>query len=194
MLRPRNFTWWTIVMLFLIPVWASAQDVENPCTSGPSVCFLSGDGLPGDPVASVSMVMLQVRTALWGGPVAHRWVQVGTGPDAVTIGYGAANFPLVDAGQVIVTDSHSVELVSRWHIFTGHLTPAEVPGRGRAIGKTIFVSAAAANRLIAQQRRHRVVFPYIPLFHDCHTYVCEVMANAQGKSTLPCYFFLKGHF
>jgi hypothetical protein len=143
---------------------------------------------------SGGLIPLQIRMSHIGGPVAHKWVQIGTGENAVTIGYGAANFPLIDSGQVLVTDRHGVELVSRWHLFRGHLTPAELPDRGHTVGPPVYVSVAQAQRLIRQQRRHRVVFPYIPLFHDCHTYACEVIANAEGKSALPCYLLFKGHF
>jgi hypothetical protein len=140
------------------------------------------------------MVVLQARKAMIGGPFAHKWVQVGTSDDAVTFGYGAANIPIIDAGQVVVTDNKSVDVVSKWHLFPWHVTPAERPGAGRLVGGPILVSDAQAQTLITEQRRHRFVAPYIPLFNDCHTYVCVVTAKAQGKSTLPCYLFFKGHF
>jgi hypothetical protein len=116
------------------------------------------------------------------------------GENAVTIGYGAADFPLIDSGQIVVTDRAGVELVSRWHFLPGHITPAEAPDRGHAVGPPLYITVAQAEKIIVQQRRHRFVAPYIPLFQDCHTYACAVMASAQGKSALPCYLFLKGHF
>ncbi len=128
------------------------------------------------------------------GPFGHKWVQVGSGENAVTIGYGAANFPLGDSGQVVITDRHGVDTVSRWHLFPFHLPPAELPDSGHAVGKPTYVTVEQAQELVRQQRRHRFLFPYIPLFHDCHTYACKVMATAEGKSTLPCYLWFKGHF
>jgi hypothetical protein len=48
----------------------------------------------------------------------------------------------------------------------------------------VYITVVQAQKIILQQRRHRFVFPYIPLFHDC---VCALMASAEGNSTLPCY-------
>ena len=140
------------------------------------------------------LVPVQVRMYHIGGPVAHKWVQFGTGENAVTFGFGAANIPLIDSGQVVVTDKHGVELVSRWHILPGHFIGAVGPDRGHTIGPPVDITVARAHKLMLQQRRHRFVFPYIPLFHDCHTYACSLMAQAEGKSSLPCYLWFKGHF
>ena len=129
-----------------------------------------------------------------GGPIAHKWVQIGTGENAVTIGYGAADFPLIDSGQIVVTDLEGVELGSRWHFLPRHITPAETANRGHTVGPPVYVTFARAQKVMLQQRRHRFVFPYIPLFHDCHTYACTLMAEAQGRSKLPCYLFMKGHW
>jgi len=143
---------------------------------------------------SDGLVPVQAHMAHLAGPLSHKWVQFGTGQNAITFGYGAANIPLVDSGQVIVTYKHGVELVSPWHILPGHFTRAELPDRGRTIGPPVYITVAKAQKLIREQRRRRFVFPYIPLFHDCHTYVCSLMAQAEGKSSLPCYLWFKGHF
>lgn len=164
------------------------------------MCFVSGIDTPTDsevaapPTTTPGMVVMQVRKAMIGGPFAHKWVQIDTSDDAITIGYGAANIPIIDAGQIVVVDEKSVDLVSKWHLFPWHVTPAERPGAGRLVGGPILVTDARATELITQQRQHRFVAPYIPLFNDCHTYVCAMTAKAQGKSTLPCYLLLKGHW
>lgn len=128
------------------------------------------------------------------GPFGHKWVQFGSGENAVTFGYGAANFPLIDFGQIVVTGRNGTDLVSSWHLFPFHITPAESPDRGHAAGPPVYVSVERAYKLIREQSRHRFVFPYIPLFHDCHTYACKLRATAEGKSSLPCYLWFKGHF
>lgn len=196
----RVVTWLLLVLASLRPLWAAARDARTWCSSGLTRCFHSGDSELGDSESDESLanpveqVTLQVRKAMWGGPFAHKWVQVGMSDDAVTVGYGPANFPFVDAGQVLVVDKKGAELVSKWHLFHWHFTPAERPGAGRPIGKPILVSAAQAQSLVARERRHRLVPLYIPPFYDCHTFVCALTASAQGKSTVPCYLFFKGHW
>lgn len=191
---------WVTVVSLLVPVRSLAQRRGNPLSSEVAPSYRSGNPDPYDLEATAmlantsGLVPVQVRMAYTGGPFAHKWIQIGHGDNAITFGYGAANFPLVDAGQVVVADRHGVELVSRWHLFRGHITPAEGPDRGHPVGKPVFLTVAHAQKLIWQQRRHRFLMPYIPLFHDCHTYTCEIMASAQGKSVLPCFLFLKNHF
>lgn len=190
-----------LAAILALPYRTLAQHKPSPCPSGAS-CFVPNASTPEpyDPAATsllanpAGLVRVQVRMAEIGGPLAHKWVQIGTGENAVTIGYGAANFPLVDTGQIVVADRGGVELVSRWHLFPGHITPAEPPDHGHPVSPPVYVSVAQAQKLIRQQRRHRFLFPYIPLFHDCHTYVCSLMAAVKGKSSLPCYLWFQGHF
>jgi hypothetical protein len=188
--------------LMCLPLALSAQ-LNAPACSSTVSCLVSGSSPSPDPSSleaisllanSAGLVPLQVRMSYIGGPIAHKWVQIGTGENAVTIGYGAADFPLIDSGQIVVTDRRGIDLVSRWHFLPGHITPAEAPDRGHAVGPPVYVTVAQAQNIILKQRRHRFVFPYVPLFHDCHTYVCSIMASAQGRSTLPCYLLLKGHW
>jgi hypothetical protein len=143
---------------------------------------------------SSGLVPVQVRKSDVAGRFAHKWVQIGSGPDAITFGYGAANIPILDFGQIVVTGKNGVDLVSSWHFFPYHVTPAEAPDRGLTSGQPVYVSVEQAYTLIQEQRRHRFVFPYIPLFHDCHTYACRLKSIAEGKSSLPCYLLFKGHF
>ena len=198
----RKLRFASFLLFLFLPFQLPAQGQADVCSSGLANCLISSANNP-DPYSLEAVGMLanptglvpvQVRMTHIGGPVAHKWVQIGAGENAVTIGYGAANFPLVDTGQIVVADKGGVELVSRWHLFPGHITPAELPDHGHAVGPPVYVTVAKAQHLIQQQRRHRFLFPYIPLFHDCHTYACELMATAAGKSSLPCYLFFKGHF
>jgi hypothetical protein len=195
-----------LALLPLILIWMSfslSAQTHVPGCSATVRCLMSGNSAGPEPLDSeaiaplansAKLVPLQVRMSDIGGPVAHKWVQIGTGQNAVTIGYGAADFPLIDSGQIVVTDRQGFELVSRWHFLPGHITPAEAPDRGHSVGPPVYLTIAQAQKIILQQRRHRFVFPYIPLFHDCHTYVCTLMASAQGRSQLPCYLLLKGHW
>lgn len=191
-----------LIAALALPHVLLAQHFESPCAAG-GICFLAGNGVTPDPNSlesinllanSSGLVPVQVRMSNVAGPLGHKWVQVGTGENAVTIGYGAANFPLADSGQVVITDRRGVETVSRWHLFPFHLPPAELPDRGHTVGPPVYVSVEQAQTFIVQQRRRRFLFPYVPLFHDCHTYACKLMANAQGESALPCYLLFKGHF
>ena len=190
----------TLALSSLLPHGAVARESRGSCPIGLARCFAPSDDTANyseafAPLATTpGMVVLQVRKAMIGGPFAHKWVQVGTADDAVTIGYGAANIPIIDAGQIVITDNKSVDVVSKWHLFPWHVTPAERPGAGRLVGGPILVTDAKAQKLVTEESRHRFVAPYIPLFNDCHTYVCAVTAKAQGKSTLPCYLFFKDHF
>ena len=176
-----------------------AQRSPSPCSSA-AACFVASNAVSPDLIAvsslatSAGLVPVQVRMSNIAGPFGHKWVQVGTGENAVTIGFGAANIPIGDSGQVVITDRYGTDMVSRWHLFPFHLPPAELPDRGHTVGRPAYVTVAQARRLIQQQRRHRFLFPYIPLFHDCHTYACELMSTAEGKSSLPCYLWFKGHF
>lgn len=56
------------------------------------------------------------------------------------------------------------------------------------------MTLANADAVLRKESRRKLIFPYIPLFHDCHTFVCTVKATAAGKSTVPCYLLLKGYW
>jgi hypothetical protein len=190
-----------LVAILASPISSQGQHVPSSYSVGPSCLVANSLGPDASNFESAALlanstglVPVQVRMSNVAGPLGHKWVQVGTGENAVTIGYGAANFPLADSGQVVITDRHGVETVSRWHLFPFHLPPAELPDRGHTVGEPVYVTVARAQELLLKERRHRMLFPYIPLFHDCHTYACKVMATAEGKSALPCFLWFKGHF
>ena len=184
------------------PLPLSGQHQQSSCPSGDN-CFVSAGAVAPDPYSlaavrrladATGMVPLQVRMSDIGGRFAHKWVQFGTGEDAITFGYGAANFPLIDFGQIVVTEPYGSRLISNWHLFPFHITPAEASDNGHVVGQTVYITVPRAQELIQEESRHRFVSPYIPLFHDCHTYVCSLMAKVEGKSSLPCYLWFKGHF
>ena len=179
-----------------------AQGEPSSCPHG-AACFVAASPASPDLYSleavslladSSGLVPVQVRMSHVAGRFAHKWVQFGSGSDAITFGYGAANFPLIDFGQIVVTGKNGADLVSAWHLFPFHITPAEYGDSGHTVGPPVYLTVAQAHKLIDEERRHRFVFPYIPLFHDCHTYACKLMATAEGKSALPCYLWFKGHF
>ena len=181
-----------VTRLLPIPLLVIAAAAASSSPAG-SISAPAADSAPATGIVSGNVV-LQVRAAS-GGFLAHRWIQLGMSSDAVTISYGPANLPFLDAGQIVVRDgSGHVERVSRWHLLPGSFTGSPLPGAGHAIGSAILISAAQARRLLRREQRHRFVAPYIPFFHDCHTFVCAALATAKGQSTLPCYLFFKGHW
>jgi len=192
-------------LCLFIPVLASAQSLlAGSCGDGLANCFLSDDSSPAlshDAAASdyslvsptLRVVNMYVRT-LHGGPFAHHWIEVGSSRGEVTIGYGPAALPFIDAGQISVWDEHgNIEKTGMHFISTG-FNYAKPPGSGRVVGKPIQLTVAQSDALIARQSRRKFLFPYIPIFHDCHTFVCTVKASVQGKSTLPCYLLFKGYW
>jgi hypothetical protein len=146
------------------------------------------------------IVALQVR-ALHGGPLAHHWLQVESSGGTVTIGFGPATLPFVDAGQISLQDSYgNIERISGMHPLPVLGLPplnyryAKAPGAGHPLGKPTPLTVAQADALIQKARNHKFVVPYIPIFHDCRTFACSLQAAAKGHSSLPCYFLLKGYW
>lgn len=179
-----------VKMLLAVAVLVIAADAASSAGNTP---VPAANSAPSTGMGS-GKVLLQVRTAS-GGFLAHRWIQLGTSSEAVTISYGPANLPFLDAGQIVIRDkSGRVERVSRWHLLPGSFTGSPLPDAGHAVGSAILISMAEARRLLHREQRHRFVAPYIPLFHDCHTFVCAAFASAKGRSTLPCYLLFKGHW
>ncbi|HTT21054.1 MAG TPA: hypothetical protein VMG82_19130 [Candidatus Sulfotelmatobacter sp.] len=184
---------------------------SRPCGLGFTTCFLpSGSAYPfvarsafelEDTIQDPSRVVsLELRTQ-HSGPFSHHWLQTETSIGPVTLGYGPATIPFIDAGQMSLQDGHgNVERISGMHpIPIIGLPPlnyryAKAPDSGHAIGKPIHLTLAQADALIQKERKHRFVAPYIPFFHDCRTYACSVLAAAKGKSSLPCYLLFKGYW
>jgi hypothetical protein len=186
-------------------------DVSRPCGLGFAICFLPSDSAESaiarsafDSLETIRdssrIVTLEVRTQ-HGGPFSHHWFQIETSIGAVTLGYGPATIPFIDAGQISLQDGHgNIERISGMYPIPIIGPPplnyryAKAPGSGHPIGKSVKITLAQSDALIQKERRHRFVGPYIPLFHDCRTYTCKVLAAAKGKSSLPCYVLFKGYW
>jgi len=202
-----------ILHRLLAPLRSNPFRVEasRPCGLGFTTCFLpSGsayafvatsafDGK--DTIQEASRVVsLELRTQ-HSGPFCHHWLQTETSIGLVTLGYGPATIPFIDAGQISLQDGHgNVERISGMHpIPIIGLPPlnyryAKAPGSGHTIGKPIQLTLAQTDALIEKQQRHRFVAPYIPFFNDCRTYTCTVLAAAKRRSSLPCYLLFKGYW
>lgn len=183
---------------------------SRPCGLGFATCFLPSD--EPNPVGrsafdrteptddSSRVVTLELRTQ-HAGPFCHHWLQAESSIGPVTLGYGPATIPFIDAGQISLQDGHgNVERISGMHpIPIIGLPPlnyryAKAPGSGHTIGEPIQLTLGQTDALIQKERRHRFVGPYIPFFHDCRTYTCGVLAAAKGRSSLPCYLLFKGYW
>lgn len=180
------------------------QAGTTPCSLGFATCLLpetpANPDLPSESPDPNKFVTLQLR-ALHGGPFAHHWLEFDSSMGKVTLGYGPATLPFIDAGQISLQDSHgNIERISGMHPlpFLG-LPPlnyryAKAPGSGYSISKPISMTVAQADALVERAARTKYVGPYIPIFHDCRTYVCAVQAKVQGRSSLPCYLLFKGYW
>ncbi len=143
---------------------------------------------------SATLVPIAFRAGR-GGFFAHHWIDVQTSTGHVTLGFGSALLPMFDRGQVTVQDAYgNVEHEFFPRAMPLYLDFGRVPGTGRDIAPTVYVPVARADQIVEQQRHRRFIFPYIPLFHDCRTYMCAMRASIEGKSRLPCYLLLKGYW
>lgn len=184
---------------------------SQPCGLGFSTCFLPSDTTHSSPAQSAfdlpeatqdrsRIVTLELRT-LHRGPFCHHWLQTESSIGTVTLGYGPATIPFIDSGQVSLQDGHgNIERISGIYLLPFIEPPplnyhyAKVPGTGYVIGKPVQLTVAQSDALIQRERRHRFVGPYIPIFHDCRTYTCKVLARAKGKSAVPCYLLFRGYW
>jgi hypothetical protein len=187
------------------------QSSARPCRIGVANCFTPGKAtLKAQSVSRFEprtgadneyrMVFLELRT-LHRGPLAHHWLETETSAGKVTIGYGPATLPFIDAGQVSLQDQWgNIERISGMYPVPPLGLPplnyryARSPGEGRLIGEPIALTMAQAESLVQHIRRKKFVGPYIPIFHDCRTFVCATRSAAQGRSSLPCYLLFKGYW
>ena len=137
------------------PVW---QDRTKPCNLGFASCFLPDDAPRAESPASefefvtedpARAVTLELR-ALHGGPFAHHWLQVESSIGAVTLGFGPATVPFIDAGQISLQDRFgNIERISGMHpVPVLGLPPlsyryAKTPGAGHPLGKPIPLTVSA---------------------------------------------------
>jgi len=183
------------------------QSRASPCPFGAS-CFLpTSVAKPASVIPEVEsseedasrVVSLELR-AEHRGPFSHHWLEVESSAGKVTIGYGPATLPFIDA-QISLHDSFgNIERISGMSpVPVLGLPPlsyldARAPGEGHQIGKAIPMTISQADTLVRKVRRSKFIGPYIPIFHDCRTYACTVQATAQGRSSLPCYLLFKGYW
>jgi len=129
------------------------------------------------------------------GPFAHHWIELQSSEGPVTIHFGPATIPFIDLGQISVLDSHGdLETRPKFHLLAEHYDYAKAPGSGRMVGHPISLTLAQSDGLIQKERHRKFAGLYIPILHDCRTFVCAIKASVQGKSTLPCYLLLKGYW
>ena len=192
-------------LLLLVPLAVMAQHVrQEPCASGRVRCFLREDSSSvsaGDDAENTGaiagyqrIVTMEVRT-LHGGPLAHHWLQLESSQGEVTIGFGPATIPFIDTGQISILDAEGdIERIGGIHLPFVDFNYSKAPGTGQVIGQPMSLTIVQADELVEKQRHRKFIGPYIPIFHDCHTWVCTVEASVNGKSTLPCYLLFKGYW
>lgn len=185
-----------------------SQSSVGPCDLGLATCFSPasnavsrGDSEGGFTAKGLDPpVTLELRSDR-GGPFAHHWLELDGPNGRMTIGFGPATLPFIDSGQVSVQDRYgNIKRISGMHPLPWLALPpikyhyARSPGEGHMIGKPIPITTAQAEGLTRKVEHQRFVGPYIPIFHDCRTYVCAMLASTQGRSTLPCYLLFKGYW
>ena len=136
---------------------------------------------------------MKVR-ASHGGLLAHHWIELQTVRGVVTIGYGPASLPFLDAGQISVWNENGDIERSGLRLLPTNFNYAKPPGAGEVIGTPMELTVAQSDAILRKESHRKAIFPYIPIFHDCRTFVCTVKATADGKSTLPCYLLFKGYW
>jgi hypothetical protein len=193
---------WTILLVFLTILQAAARAQPaggSLCATERIHCFLPGEdrlnasGAPGIPITRPGTVTMSVR-ASHGGLFAHQWIELDTDRGKVTIGYGPASMPFIDAGQISVWNQDGTVQRSGLHLLPTDFNYAKPPGAGQVVGTSIQLTPAQSNTILQKESHRKLIFPYIPIFHDCHTFVCTVKATADGKSSLPCYLLFKGYW
>ena len=182
----------------------------TPCNLGFARCFLPDASLEPTRTSESEpdlvhddpsqVVTLELR-ALHRGPFAHHWLEVESSKGKVTVGFGPATLPFIDAGQISLQDRYgNIERISGMYPLPMLGLPplnyryAKAPGTGHAIGQPIQLTVTEADTLVQKVRDHKFVGPYVPIFHDCRTFACSVQAAAQGRSSLPCYLLFKGYW
>ena len=204
---------WTVKLLYrLVAPFRSNPFLESratPCNLGFANCFLPDASLEptrtSEPEPTVGedpsrVVSLELR-AVHRGPLAHHWLEVESSKGKVTLGFGPATLPFIDARQISLQDRYgNIERISGMYPLPMLGLPplnyryAKAPGAGHPIGKPIQLTVAEADTLVEKVRDRRFIGPYVPIFHDCRTFACSVQAAAQGRSSLPCYLLFKGYW
>jgi len=185
-----------------------SQSSVSPCRLGFANCFSFASNTPSRTRIELKLavegshdpITLELRTD-HGGPLAHHWLELESSEGDMTIGFGPATLPFIDSGQVALQDRYgNIERISGMHPLPWLALPpinyqyARSPGEGHMIGKPIQLTMAQSETLTRKLQHIRFVGPYIPIFHDCRTFTCAVLASAQGHSSLPCYLLFKGYW
>jgi len=174
---------------------SAQRDLGQPCTSGLANCPSDGAyehaPAPSDPSRVVTMLVRESHR----GPFAHHWIELDTSEGPVTLHFGPATIPFIDLGQISLLDGHGgLKTEPSFHFLAEHYNYGKAPGSGRIVGKPLYLTIAQADALVEKERHRKFIAPYIPIFHDCRTFVCSVRASIEGKSSLPCYLLLKGYW
>jgi hypothetical protein len=194
-----------LTLCLLLPAPTNAQRNRSRfCATGIASCFFdegaagesANDGYEHVPsMAGPSRVVTLVVRESRRGPFAHHWIELQGSQGPVTIHFGPATVPFIDLGQISVFDSRGgLETIPGFHFLAEHYNYAKAPGSGQVIGGPLQLTVEQSDALIEKERHRKFIGPYIPIFHDCRTFVCAVKASVQGKSTLPCYLLFKGYW
>ena len=105
------------IVLLLVSLGSSlvmAQPATSPCINQLIRCFaLDEDTLmktgPLSPSVAMSRPVVMEIRASHGGVLAHHWVELKTSDGIITIGYGPASMPFIDAGQISIWDEFGNE-------------------------------------------------------------------------------------
>jgi hypothetical protein len=203
---------WPVRVLkrLLVPCRSHAflQTTTSPCEIGLATCFAPESLTPSpfklEPkVAGEDLsrsAMLELHTGR-GGPLAHHWLELESVAGRMTIGFGPATLPFIDAGQVSLQDRYgNIKRISGMHPLPFLALPpinyryARPPGEGRMLGKPIPLTMAQSETLAHKLQHLKFVGPYIPIFHDCRTFACSIQASARQRSALPCYLLFRGYW
>jgi hypothetical protein len=129
------------------------QSSASPCGIGLATCFSPASPLPEfEPKLaaedSYRPAMLELRTA-HRGPFAHHWLELESLVGKMTVGFGPATLPFIDAGEVSFEDRYrNVKWISGMHPLPLLALPpinyryARAPEEGRIIGKPIPLTRA----------------------------------------------------
>lgn len=187
----------TLLCTWLLALFCYSALAQTPSNGGPGREYFLPHSSSGAVISTgnhAGMVPVSFRSGK-GMLFSHQWLEIETSNGPVTLGFGSALLPFIDRGQVTIQDAYGqVEHEYALSLLPFYLNFGRAPGMGKNIDKVIYVPVARADEIVEQQRHRRFIFPYIPLFHDCRTYVCAMQATIAGKSKLPCYFLLKGYW
>ncbi len=190
-----------VLLFFLLSLPLCAEDsTHTDCSAAHGKCLVASEASPEASSAAITPVnsarLVPVAFLQGHGTIlAHHWIEIQTSDGPVTLGFGSALLPFIDRGQITIEDAQgNVQHEYALHRLPFYLNFGRAIGTGRELSKTLYIPIARADRIVEEQRHRRFIFPYIPFFHDCRTYVCAMQASIKGKSKLPCYFLFKGYW